>query len=1145
MPNNTSGQPAGASTLLPRWVARPTPDGAREGTYLRDVDPAAATGVRRVARDLDVSWMAIALAAHVRVLATLSGDPTVTTGLRLAGTDRVATRGLAVAAGGWTELVRAAEEAVLGSRDDGDTGEPPDTILDLRDEAIDGPGDAGALCTSVRWDGDSLVVVLGYRTDAVDTDYAARLAGYYVTALACLVAAPEREHAACCLVTVEEREMQRAALCGPRRPLPTRRLHELFEDRARRHPDVVALVHRDRRWTYGELNQRANRLARALVRAGLDAENTVAVVMHRDLYWAASVLAVFKAGGAYLPIEPGYPPQRIARMLERAGCRYVLTGPDSETNFASVRSADAVILPAEIVSAPGHPSDDENLDLPVEPGQLAYVYFTSGSTGEPKGVMCEHAGMVNHVLAKVEDLEITAGSVVAQVASQCFDISLWQLVSALVVGGRTVIVEQDAVPDTARFLDVITRTAVEVLQVVPSYLEALLHHLAQQPRELPALRIVSVTGEAVKVELVARWFAGNPTIRLVNAYGLTETSDDTNHEVMDRPPAGDRVPLGRPVRNADIRLLDAYSMPVPAGAPGEIVFGGLCVGRGYINDPERTAAAFRDDPERPGGRLYYSGDFGRLRPDGRLEFLGRRDHQVKIRGFRVELGEVENALLRVPGVRDAAVVVVGGDEPYLCAFYSSEGGLDEEGVRAELRRSLASYMLPSGYRAVDSLPVTSNGKVDRKALTELAANEPTKRTPPSTPTERWLARVWSEVLQTPPDLIGRHDSFFDLGTSLAAIKLLASLDRRVSLRELTDSPVLADLGRLVDARGGINGHANGNGVAVKVLARPAPPVFPAARTFGGLDVTFAPGRPAVVRAGRAPDWLAEHRTTLDELVEVHGAALVRGLGIDSAAALGTAADALSMCLMSEREGFAGRDRHAEGVYSSAHWPPDQPMCMHHEMSYSQTVPGRLLLACLRPATTGGVTGVADSRAVAASLPAELLDRFAREGWLLRRVFRDYVGVDWRDAFGVADPAAAEAYCRSNDIEAVWDTDGALRTAQRRDAFVEHPVTGELCWFNQIGFLNAATLAPAVREYLEAEFGPEGLPFNSFHGDGEPIAPDVITLINDAYEAATLREPWQAGDLMIVDNIRMAHSREPYEGPREVLMAFANPVAGAR
>ncbi|GIG92292.1 non-ribosomal peptide synthetase [Plantactinospora endophytica] len=1165
----TPGPRVGVSTLLPRWVERPAGSGVQAGTYLLDVDPTVAAGVRRVARDVEVSWPAIVLAVHARVLATLSGDSTVTTGLLLAGADRVAARDLAVGDGTWVELVRAAE-AVLGgpAGDDGsdrtqdiEDGQDvpdggPDTVLDLRGTAIDGPGPARALRTSVRWDGDRLVLALGYRLDAVDQDYAARLAGYYATGLAGLVDAPEQRHAACCLVSAEEHRAQRAALCGPRRELPQQRLHELFEERARRHPDVVALVHRDEQWTYGELNRRANRLARALVRGGLDAEEPVAVVMHRDLHWAATVLAVFKAGGAYLPVEPGFPPQRIARMLERAGCRFVVTGRAGEANFAEIRPADAVVLRAEQAARPGGVLDDENLGLPVGPDHLAYIYFTSGSTGEPKGVMCEHAGMVNHVLAKLEDLEVAAGNVVAQVASQCFDISLWQLVSALVVGGRTVVVEQEAVHDTGRFLDVVTRNAVEVLQVVPSYLEALLHHLAQQPRELPALRTVSVTGEAVKPELVARWFAAYPAIRLVNAYGLTETCDDTNHEVMDRPPAGDRVPLGHAVRNADIRLLDEYGRPVPSGAPGEIVFAGVCVARGYINDPERTAAVFHPDPEDADGRLYHSGDVGRLRPDGRLEFLGRRDHQVKIRGFRVELGEVENTLLRVPGIRDAAVVVVGAGEPYLCAFYSGDGGLDEDGIRAELGRSLAAYMVPSVYRELDALPVTGNGKVDRKALVALAsgepAGEPTRRTPPGTPTEEWLARMWSEVSQTPPGLIGQHDNFLDLGTSLAAIKLLASLDRRVSLRELTDSPTLAALGRLVDARGGINRRVNGNRAGVDLLTRTAPAAAPepvSDYSPGRLDVTFDPGRPAVVHAWTVPaqearHWLAEHRAALDRLVETRGAVLVRGLGLTDTAALAAAATALSLRLVPEREGFAGRDRHADGVYSSAHWPPDQPMCMHHEMSYTRDVPGRLLLACRRPAVRGGITGVADSRVVAASLPAELVDRFARQGWLLRRVFRDYVGVDWRAAFGVGDRAEAEAYCARYDIEAVWEADGTLRTAQRRDAFLRHPGTGEHCWSNQIGFLNAATLAPAVREYLEAEFGPDGLPFDTFYGDGEPIEPETITVINEAYEAATVREPWQAGDLMLIDNIRMAHSREPYEGPREVLMAFADPVRGA-
>lgn len=341
--------------------------------------------------------------------------------------------------------------------------------------------------------------------------------------------------------------------------------------------------------------------------------------------------------------------------------------------------------------AEGHPDGD--LAIPVSADQLAYIYFTSGSTGEPKGAMCEHAGFVNHVLAKVEDLGIGERDVVAQTAPQCFDISLWQLLAATLVGGRTLLIGQDTILDVPRFVDTVVRGRVNVLQVVPSYLEAVLAELGQRPRELADLRCVSVTGEAVKRELVQRWFATAPGIRLANAYGLTETSDDTNHEVMDRVPDGDRVPLGLPVRNVRVYVVDENLVPVPLGAPGEIVFSGVCVGRGYVNDPERTAAAFMADPHRPGERLYRSGDVGRWRPDGRLEFLGRRDTQVKIRGFRVEIGEIENALLRVDGVRDGAVVVVRGTQ--LAAFCAGTEPVGADAVRERLAVSLPSYMVPA------------------------------------------------------------------------------------------------------------------------------------------------------------------------------------------------------------------------------------------------------------------------------------------------------------------------------------------------------------------------------------------------------------------------------------------------------------------
>src|SRR6185312_11264440 len=258
--------------------------------------------------------------------------------------------------------------------------------------------------------------------------------------------------------------------------------------------------------------------------------------------------------------------------LTRAGCELVLTEPGSTATLGPALRGmpGAELLFVETAYQEDHAGPD--LGIEVGPDQLAYIYFTSGSTGEPKGAMCEHAGMLNHLFAKIDDLGIGEGRVVAQTAPQCFDISLWQLVSALLVGGRTLLVEQEVILDVQRFIDKIVEGRVAVLQVVPSYLEVVLSYMERNPRQLPDLRCVSVTGEALKKELTQRWFATEPEIKLVNAYGLTETSDDTNHEVMDRVPDAERVPLGRPVRNVRVYVVDEHLAPVPLGAPGAIVF---------------------------------------------------------------------------------------------------------------------------------------------------------------------------------------------------------------------------------------------------------------------------------------------------------------------------------------------------------------------------------------------------------------------------------------------------------------------------------------------------------------------------------------------------------------------------------------------
>jgi len=806
----------GGFTPIPRWTPEPVPGVAVcEAAVPRDLLPA----LRQRAAEIGVPLSSVLLAAHATVMAALSGEPEVVTGY-LAGIRGVPLPcRLATAPGSWrTALLEAhrTEWELLAHQDFpvgdlagelGLTGPAFETVFDaLGGEGALAPGTV--LWVSLWPQRGRLTLRLRYRTDALDADAAARIAGYHLTALTLIAADPEAAHERSGLLSPEEVRFQLDGLAGPHRYRPRRRVHELFEQRVRMHPDAIAASRGDRQWTYAELNARANRLARALLARGLRREGVVAVVTERNLDWMAAVLAIFKAGGVYLPIEPHFPADRIARTLSRAGCELVLTEPASTTTLGPALAGmpGAELLFTETAYAENHADDD--LGIEVGPDQLAYIYFTSGSTGEPKGAMCEHAGLLNHLYAKIDDLEIGAGQVVAQTAPQCFDISMWQLVAALLVGGRTLIVEQEVILDVARFADTIDGGRVNVLQVVPSYLEVVLSYLDRSPRELPDLRYVSVTGEALKRELAQRWFAAKPGIKLVNAYGLTETSDDTNHEVMDRAPDGERVPLGRPVSNVRVYVVDEDLRPVPLGAAGLIAFSGVCVGRGYINDPERTRQCYLTDPHREGQRLYLGGDYGRWRPDGKLEFLGRRDSQVKISGFRIEIGEIENTLLRVSGVRDGAVVVAGrpGQGQRLVAFYSGPGPIETGALRDRLGQSLPWYMVPAAFHWRERLPLTANSKIDKKALTTLAgelgdAAAGAGYDAPGTPTERRLAAAWATVLGTAQDQISRNDNFFDRGgSSLLAVKLAIMLDRAVSLKELTRHPVLADMAALVDGK---------------------------------------------------------------------------------------------------------------------------------------------------------------------------------------------------------------------------------------------------------------------------------------------------------------------------------------------------------
>lgn len=799
----------GGFTPLPRW----TGTGSRA-----DKSAAAAFAEHRAPlAGVPVSGPAL-LAAHAKVVAALTGDSETVTGYRQAGHPALPVR-INTGDGTWSDLAATAQDGAAALLRHAGQAPPPtgpgeagarfDTLVTAPGAGPWTPAPAGTVL-DVRTDGDDLVV--RHRVDALDAGAAARIAGYYLTALRRAAREPGAPHGERSLLSDAEIRLQTEDLAGPERELPDRRFHELFEERVRSHPGAVAAVLEGRSLTYAELNERANRVAWALRQGGLWDEDVVAVVTERDLDWLAAVIGVFKAGGVYLPVEPHFPAARIAAVLGRSACHTVLTVRDAcpALDRAVAESGAAPVVTFLDALPDQLPVNDPRFPVPAD--AAAYIYFTSGSTGEPKGAVCEHAGFVNHLLAKTEDLGVTEGTVVAQTAPQCFDISLWQLVAALVTGGTTHIVAQEAVLDVGRFVETLRTGRVEVAQLVPSYLEVLLTYLNDDGRAaLPDLRAVSATGEALKKELVERWFASFPGVTLCNAYGLTETCDDTNHEVMDRVPAGPSVPLGRPVRNVRVYVVDERLQPVPLGSPGEIVFSGVCVGRGYVNDEVRSKAAFMADPHRPGERLYRSGDFGRWMPDGRLEFHGRRDAQLKIRGFRIEIGEIENRLLEVSRVRDGAVVAVGrGETRTLVGYYTGADGPHPDEVRARLADALPAYMVPARLERRPALPLTANGKTDRKTLTreaESSGNGPAHTPsgggdrPPVTRSEARLAALWAGVLKVPVERIGRTDHFFEIGgTSLTAVRLAIALERLVTVEEMARTPVLRDLAELLAER---------------------------------------------------------------------------------------------------------------------------------------------------------------------------------------------------------------------------------------------------------------------------------------------------------------------------------------------------------
>jgi amino acid adenylation domain-containing protein len=581
-------------------------------------------------------------------------------------------------------------------------------------------------------------------------------------------------------------------------------LHHLFEAQVERTPDAIALTYEGQHLSYRELNERANQLAHYLRSLGVGSDVLVGLYMDRCLEMVIGIYAVIKAGGAYVPLDPEYPPERVVFMMQDAQAPVLLT---QQKWLAGLPESKATLICVDTDGAAIAGYSTENLASAVGPDHLAYVIFTSGSTGRPKGVMNSHKGICNRLLWMQEAYQLSPVDRVMQKTPFSFDVSVWEFFWPLLVGARLVLARPGGHKDRDYLVRLIVEQEISTLHFVPSMLQIFLE--ANNVTQCRSLKRVICSGEALPYELQQRFFA-RMEAELHNLYGPTEAAVDVTYWACQHDDPRAVVPIGRPVANTQIYILDPYLQPVPVGVPGELHIGGVQVAHGYLNRPELTAEKFIHDPfsADPAARLYKTGDLARYLPDGAIEYLGRIDHQVKIRGFRIELGEIETVLGQHPRVQEAVVVVRETDQKadkqlvaYIVPAPDQEPTLPE--LRAFLAKKVPDYMIPAAFVILGSMPLTPNGKVNRRALPAPDPARPMVDQPyvgPRNDTEARLAQIWSEVLKV--ERVGIHDNFFEMGGhSLLATLMISRIQQRfqvdLPVQALFDAPTVAGLAVLL------------------------------------------------------------------------------------------------------------------------------------------------------------------------------------------------------------------------------------------------------------------------------------------------------------------------------------------------------------
>jgi amino acid adenylation domain-containing protein len=641
-----------------------------------------------------------------------------------------------------------------------------------------------------------------YREDTIE-----RMGGHYQQLLVSIVNDPSKKVGALPMLTPAEEEDILVKFNDTLTYYPAEKtLVDIFEEQVAKAPDAIALRQHDKTMTFGELNEKANQLAQYLIENGAKPADNIGLITARSFDMMISMFGIMKAGGAYVPIDPEYPIDRQEYILENSAAIKVIA--DGDYQLRDLLPADKFVKLPELDLSK---YSKENPDIKIDSTQLAYTIYTSGSTGRPKGVMIEHHSAVNLCLWVNKEYNIGADDKLLFITSMCFDLSVYDIFGMLAAGGSIVIVEQHELMDVPKLKDMMLNYGITFWDSVPTTMDYLIRELESRDQDYiqETLKVVFMSGDWIPVNLPDRIKKYFPKTQVISLGGATEGTVWSNYfPVKDKVPADwASIPYGRPLANNFFYILNEQLQPQPVGIPGELYIGGVGVARGYANDETKTNYSFVKDPfnDKAGGRMYRTGDLGRMLPGINMEFIGRKDNQVKIRGYRIELGEIESVLNQCDVVRQAVVLAKDDKDKKkrLVSYVVGKGDYSREKVIDFLKAKLPDYMVPTLWMELDELPLTSNNKIDRKALPDFDAEEQIRDNyaAPRTDTEKVMAGIWQDVLKL--QRIGIDDNFFDIGGhSLLAVQITTRIEKKLGkklqIATLFSYPTVAQLSAFID-----------------------------------------------------------------------------------------------------------------------------------------------------------------------------------------------------------------------------------------------------------------------------------------------------------------------------------------------------------